>query len=179
MKSTPRRCRKLSGVERGYTLVELVLAILLLSLAAGVFVGAFQEGNAMYDTVEARKELVQEGRAALLRVLREIRQVRSAQDVTVAQQERVAFYSVTDSLLDISFSGASGELSLTRGSKQWVMASAVDSFALTYLKNDGTAAVPLVSPNSTDIFQVKVFLRLSRGGKSVSLEGGTYLRNLE
>ncbi len=163
----------------GFTLVEIILVIVILGIVAGTFVRYLQAGNRMFDQVNGRKELLQEGRAALLRVVREIRQVRSSADVIFADTENFSFYGVDDNRYRISFSGTPGDdLMFGRGLNEQILASDVDSLAFEYVKSDGTAAVPLVSPNETDIFRVTISLRLAKMGTEVSLKTGTYLRNL-
>jgi prepilin-type N-terminal cleavage/methylation domain-containing protein len=164
---------------RGFTLVELVLVISIMGVLAGVFVKYIDEGNRMFDQVDARRELRQDARAALVRMVREIRQLRSASDVLTADTVSLSFYGVNDSLYTINYSGVSGEsLMFQRGSLSNVLATHVDSLAFDYYQNDGTAAVPLVNPSDTDIYRVTIFLRLLKGNTAVSLKTGTHLRNL-
>lgn len=151
----------------------------LLSIMAGVFIRYFDEGNRLFQQVDAQKELLQEGRMVLWRVVREVRQVRSGQDVLVADMENLSFYAMGDSLIAINFAAPpAGDLTLTRGALTYSLAGSVDSLAFEYFRDDGSPAVPTVSPSSTDIHRVDIFLRLSRGPKSVSLKTGTFLRNI-
>jgi len=163
----------------GFTLVELVLVVLILGLISGIFAAVFSEGNHMFDTVDARRELTQEGRMALLRIVRETRQVRSSSDVVGADIDTFSFYGVNDSLYTIEFSGISGgDVTFRRGAVIQTLASGVDSMAFGYYQSDGNLAVPIVSPGATDIFRITIFLRLVNGGITVALQTGTYLRNI-
>jgi hypothetical protein len=100
--------------------------------------------------------------------------------VLTADAETFSFYGINDSLYTIQFSGTpGGDVTLRRGSVTQKLLGEVDSLAFSYYKSDGTAAAPLVNPNATDIFRVRVFLRLARSGFKVSLQTSTFLRNLQ
>jgi len=115
---------------------------------------------------------------ALIRLVREVRQVRSSTDVLIAQPSSMTFYGVNDSLVGISWDPPSRRVALQRGSSTWTVAADADSFALSYFKEDGTPAAPLVSPDVTDVFRVGIYVRLKRRTTAVALETATYLRNM-
>jgi prepilin-type N-terminal cleavage/methylation domain-containing protein len=88
--------------KSGFTMIELVIVIAVLGVIAGLFVRYLGEGIRMYEAVDARKELTMEVRQALIRTVREIRQVRSAADVLAANANNFSFYGVNDSLFALS-----------------------------------------------------------------------------
>jgi prepilin-type N-terminal cleavage/methylation domain-containing protein len=163
----------------GFSLIELVIVISLVGMIAGLFVGYLDEGTRMYEAVETRKELMMEARQAMIRTVREVRQVRSDTDVITADDSTFVFYGVNDSLFSIRFSGVPGEdLVFQRGQVTGTLAAAVDSFAFEFVQTDGTPAVPVVSPSSTDIYRVGLYLRMARDGQKIALRTGTFLRNI-
>ena len=163
----------------GFTLIELVIVISLVGLIAGLFVRYMEEGTRMYEAVESRKELMMEARQAMIRTVREVRQVRSASDVITADDSTFVFYGVNDSLFSISFSGVPGEdLIFQRGVVSGTLAATVDSFAFEFVQTNGNPASPIVSPLNTDIYRVGLYLRMARGGQKIALRTGTFLRNI-
>jgi prepilin-type N-terminal cleavage/methylation domain-containing protein len=165
--------------ERGFTLIELVIVVTVVGVIAGLFVRYLNEGTRMFEAVDTRKSLTMEARQAMIRTIREIRQVRSSSDVLAADASNLSFYGVDDSLYAFHYPGVPGaDLTFQRGAVSGAAATDVDSLAFEYVKNDGSPAAPLVSPDETDIYRVRVLLRLRRGDQSVVLCAGTYLRNV-
>jgi len=156
-----------------------VITIAVAGIMAGVFVHYVGEGTAMLTQVDTRRVLTADARQALLRTLREVRQVRSATDIIVATPTRMSFRSVDDSLYTIAWNGVPGsDLSFSRGPVTVTLTTAVDSLAFAYTKSDGTLAAPIVSPSSTDIHRVSVYLRLREGNDAITVKTATYLRNV-
>lgn len=171
------RARRVAAA--GFTMVELVITVAVLGVIAGVFVHYVDEGTRMFEQVDARREMTAEARGAMLRLLREIRQVRSATDVLVATPTRLQFVGVDDSTYAIDWSAAPGApLTFARGATSVALVAAVDSFALDYRREDDQPAAPLVAPSPTDVRRVGVYLRLRSGGHVVALRSGTWLRNV-
>ncbi len=164
------------NLRRGFTLIELVIVITVVGVLAGVFVRYIDEGTRLFLAVDGRKAMVMSGRQAMLRIVREIRQVRSGADVLTAATEEFSFVSVDDTTYVLRRAG--DELEFQRGAVRVPIVSGVDSLAFTYYREDGSPAVPQVSPADSDIFRVGIFLRLRDGSEVVPLETQTQLRNL-
>jgi prepilin-type N-terminal cleavage/methylation domain-containing protein len=163
--------------RRGFTLVELVLSIALVALAAGLFVAAFDRGSAVIQEIQVRQELLQEGRMALTRIVREVRQVRSSQDLLAAEPTRIRFVAVEDSTIEVRWDAARQRIRFLRGGVEETLVAEVDSFRIAYFTDQGTPAVPLVHPDETDVDRVRITLRLKRGPVELWLRSGTGLRN--
>jgi prepilin-type N-terminal cleavage/methylation domain-containing protein len=170
---TPRAARE------GFTLVEMVISIVIVTIVAGLLAATLRQGFAVYESASDRKLALQQARAVLLRAERELRQVRDRGALLSAGQRAVSLLTVADSTVGFNWSGTSGTpLYYARNGRSYVFCPAVDSFALDWSKGDGTAAAPLVAPDSTDVRYVGVYLRLARGGQKVALREGILLRNL-
>jgi prepilin-type N-terminal cleavage/methylation domain-containing protein len=165
--------------RKGATLVEMVMAIVIAGILAGLLAVTLREAFAVYDVAGRRKELLQEGRAVLLRAERELRAVRDRGAILEAGPRRLTAITVDDSTVGLSWNGAPGDpLLYWRNGRSYVLAARVDSLALAYWRDDGAAAAPLIAPDSTDVRRLSIFLRLESGGQRVSLRDGLFLRNL-
>jgi Tfp pilus assembly protein PilE len=165
--------------EAGVSLAELTIVIVVVSIAAFVFSGMFIEAVKSYQFLDAEKEMLQEARYAEERIARELKRVRDNAAVTAATAWTFTFLDRDSATVSFSWSGTKGDpLLYTKNGAPQTLASAVDSFAFTYWKSDGTGAVPVTSPSATDIWRVSVHLRLAKGGQSVDAVGAAFLRSL-
>lgn len=178
-----RRRRRRNGpagtARAGFTLVELVISITLVTILAGLLAVTLREAFAVYAATARRQELVQEARAVLLRAEREVRQVRDRGSLLSAGPRQFLLRTVADSTVGLAWSGAAGApLLYLRNGRSYVFCADVDSFAVAYWRGDGAAAAPVVAPDSTDVRRLGLYLRLGRGGERVALRHGVMLRNL-
>jgi prepilin-type N-terminal cleavage/methylation domain-containing protein len=157
-----RTTRRASG---GFTLVELTIVIVVVSIAGLFLAGVFREAVSAYRYVDVEADLLQEARYAEERMVRELRRVRDAQSVTAAGPTAVSFLDADSAPISLSWSGARGSgLLYTKNGVTQTLASNVDSLGFAYWKENGTAAAPILAPGATDIRRITVYLRLARGG---------------
>jgi len=165
--------------QAGFTLMELVIVIVLVSIAAGLFTGMFIQAIKSYQFVDAEKDMLQESRYAEERISRELKRVRGRADITQATATTFTFVDLDAATVSISWTGVKGDpLVYTKSGTARTLASGVDSLAFRYWKTDGTAATPILSPSATDIWRVSMFLRLAKNGQSVNAATGVFVRSL-
>jgi prepilin-type N-terminal cleavage/methylation domain-containing protein len=163
----------------GFTLVELTIVVVVVSIAGLFLAGVFRQAVEAYRYVDVEADLLQEARYAEERMTREIRRVRDAGSVTTATLQTFTFTDPAAATVSLSWNGTIGsDLLLSRNGVPHVLASGVDSLGFGYWKGDGAAAAPLVSPTATDIRRVTIHLRLARGSQKVSVVGAAALRSL-
>ena len=165
--------------SEGFTLVELVIVIVVISVAGLLLAGMFREAIGTYRFVDVQTDLLQQARYAEERVARECRRVRDRASVTTAAATTFAFVDTDAVPVAVSWNGTKGaDLVFTKNGVAQTLAAGVDSLAFSYFKEDGTTAVPVVAPSDTDIRRVAIFLRLARSGQSVATLGAAALRSL-
>lgn len=169
--------RRLS--QAGFTLAEVTIVIVIVSIAAFVFTGMFLEAVRSYQYVDAEKGMLQEARYAEERISRELRRVRGNTSITQATPRAFTFVDRDSATVAFSWTGVKGDpLLYTKNGTARTLASGVDSLAFAYWKSDGTAAAPVVAPAVTDIWRVTVHLRLAKGAQSVSAVTAAFVRSL-
>jgi prepilin-type N-terminal cleavage/methylation domain-containing protein len=165
--------------DAGFTLAELVIVIVVVSIAGIAFVSMFTEAVRTYEFVDAEKDMLQEARYAEERIARELKRVRNNTSVTTATPTTFAFVDRGSAALQFSWSGVPGAALLySKNGVSRTLASGVDSLAFGYWKSDGSPAAPVVAPGATDIWRVTVYLRLVKGTQKVETMGAAFVRSL-
>jgi type II secretory pathway pseudopilin PulG len=163
----------MSKNTRGLTLVEAVMTIAIVGILAGGGMFYIRQVIDLWDFMSFRSEIVSQGRMSLMRMSREIRQIRNSTSIFNANSTRFRFGDVNDVTVDYYFSGSS----LMRNSD--TQASGVRSVAFTYYNQTSQQiAVPLVSPQATDIKRIKIRLDMFSGNQNKTLETQVWPRNL-
>lgn len=165
--------------EAGFTLAELTIVIVVVSIAALVFSKMFIEAVRTYEYVDVDKQLLQEARYAEERMTREFKRVRNNVSITTATASTFTFVDRDAATISVSWNGVKGnDLVYTKSGTARVLASGVDSLAFGYWKSNGAAATPIVSPSATDIWRVTIYLRLAKAGQSIDVAGAAFVRPL-
>jgi len=165
--------------EAGFSLAEVVIVIVVVSIAAYVFTGMFLQAVKSYEYIDAEKQMLQEARYAEERLSRELKRVRGNTFVTAATSRTFTFFDRDSAAISVSWTGVKGDpLLYTKNGTPQTLASGVDTLAFTYYKNDGTTAVPVVSPSATDIWRVKMDLRLAKNSQTVTAQTAVFLRSM-
>lgn len=159
--------------QSGYSLVELVLTITILSILAVGFSRFFIESTLAYDWLATQANLSPSARLALDRMGREIAAIRNTSSIYAMTDKQLSFHSVDGDSLDLSWSGASGApLTLSKNGTGTTLASAVDSLGFSYFASGGgAAALPSL------VWRVRVRLRVAEGAHKVTYGNSIYVRN--
>ncbi len=171
---TPRRRQ-----APGFTLAELLIVIVVASVAAVTFSAMFIEAVKTYQFMDAEKTMLEDARYAEERVTRELKRVKDNTSIATANATTLTFTDRSNASVSFSWSGVSGaDLLYTKAGSSQVLAKGVDSLAFQYWKQDGAAATPVVSPSATDIWRVTIYMRLIKGSQTVASFGSVFVRSL-
>ncbi|MGE5175133.1 MAG: prepilin-type N-terminal cleavage/methylation domain-containing protein [Hyphomicrobiales bacterium] len=168
-----------AAADAGFSLAELTIVIVVVSVAAFLFSGMFVEAVRSYQFVDAEKGMLQEARYAEERVTRELKRVRDKTSVTEATPRAFGFVDRDAAAIRVSWTGTKGDpLLYAKNGAAQVLCAGVDSMAFAYWKADGTPAAPVVAPSPTDVWRVTLYLRLGSAGHTVSALTGAFVRSL-
>lgn len=163
-------------MKKGFTLIELVIVIVIIGVIAGVVGYILLAAADAWTFKFNRADLLADGRLAMNRMVREIREIKRATNVTTATPSHFRFTNVDD--VDIAYSRTSTDLNRTADSTANVLAENVSNLTFTYYDSSGaTIATPVVTPNKTDIHRIRINLTLTKSGENVYLQADSRPRN--
>jgi prepilin-type N-terminal cleavage/methylation domain-containing protein len=159
--------------SKGLTIIELIMVITIVGILTAVSSLYIKETIDLWLFLSFRSEAVAQGRAALLRMEREIRQIKNDVSVYTAEPTRFRFDDINNLNIDYQLSGSN----LTRNAD--ILASGVSALAFTYYDNNNQViANPDVSPNPTNIKRININVTAQSGAQSKTLNTQVYPRNL-
>lgn len=165
--------------QRGFTLIEMVVSIALSGVLVAVVAPPLTESFRARSRIVARGELVVEGRTALEKIVRDLREMgvlegsTTAPDLSRAEDSRIDF-----GVLGYRLSGTDLQRTSDGGSTWRLAARGVSGLTIAYADEDGNAlgATPLSAADRAAVRRVTVLLQLTSNGESLALRTAVYLR---
>ena len=151
---------------KGFTLVELVIAIAAVSAVALMTWVLFGPVNNWMFT-QRRRAGFAENSAAITRVLKEIRRVKAPGQIQTWTSDHFRFVDIDNNAVDFQLSGTD----LMRDSD--VLVRDVSGITFSYLDRNGAAAGAV-----GQIRMIRVKLVTTSGGQTITLESAARMRNL-
>ncbi|MCJ7704810.1 MAG: prepilin-type N-terminal cleavage/methylation domain-containing protein [Desulfobacterales bacterium] len=153
-------------LQRGFTLIEIIIVIVILSIVSGITIKFLIDSLKIYTMTVNQKTLFDEGKLALERMCRDIRDARSitsvtASSITFVRTNATAQDSVGESIT-FRWNGGTNPLEKVKAGTGYSMASNVTAFTVT---------------NATNEIQLQLTLQLT-SGENVTLQTKVYPKNL-
>jgi prepilin-type N-terminal cleavage/methylation domain-containing protein len=167
-----------TGEMKAFTFIELILAILIVSILAGLgtpFLVSFFD-SFQYNIY--RRDLSQSADVALRMMSMDIRRLQESSSVITANATTYRFIDTDGITVQYSLNG--DELEREYNGNTNTLIAAVESFTFTYLDDDATTVItaPAVSPQPTDVKFVQVEMILSERGNTIEYKELIKLRNI-
>lgn len=153
--------------RRGVTLIELVMVITIVGVLTGVSSMYIKETIDLWRFMTFRNELVSGGRLAIMRMMREIRQIKDNTSINAAETSRLQFVDMNTNSIDYQLTSGN----LMRNTD--ILASGVNSLTFIYYDiNNNLTTTP------ANIKRINITLQISSGGQTKTLNVQAYPRNL-
>jgi type II secretory pathway pseudopilin PulG len=161
----------------GITLIEMVLGMVLIGIVALVVANALSTGITGFFVVDNRKEALDQGRLAMDRMAKEIRNVRNSTSVTTGNSTQFCFTDTESTQINYSYSGTDIKRdtgNCTAGSGATLSAS-IASFSFAYIQANGTEVSTFSSVTTK---KIKIITASTVSGETVTLQTEVWPRNL-
>jgi len=153
---------------RGFSLIELILVIIILSIIAAVGSQMLSSGFNAYFTGRDIIDAEWQGRYAMQRISRELRDVRSATsgDLTITPANQITFTDNSANTITYALSGNT----LTRNTLP--LADGVTSLSFYYIQADGSTT----ATSAADVMYISVDIAVHLNNSSYSLRNTLHPR---
>ncbi len=147
--------------QRGFSLLEMVLVIVLMALLAGLGSRLLSVGFDSYFTARDHSDADWQGRYAWQRLSRELRTVRSpsAADLVMAPANQVTFTTLAGDTVSYALAGN------TLNRNGIPLADGISGLSFSYLQRDGKS----VAADATQVFYIVVDYSVARSGNNYSV----------
>jgi len=156
--------------KKGFTLVELIIVIVVISVLAFILGQFVAKGIDAWIFVKSRETALGTGRYAMERMVREMRAVRRPNTITVSATSEFEFLSTSGVTTNIKQTGT--DLTLNT---QVLANGLLNPGGLVFTYYDANSNVTAVKNNMR---YIAVKLSIIKGTQAVTLEDGARIRNL-
>ena len=174
--------------DKGITLIELVIGMVLIAIIALVVANALSTGITGFFVIDNRKEALDQARVAMDRMAKEMRNLKNSTSVTTGNATQFCFtmldgtnnnvlvnYSYTSSNTNIKRKEA-GDVACPSGEGQTLATNiAAATFSFAYIKANGDAE-SLFSSVTTK--RIRIIIPCTISGETVELQTEVWPRSL-
>jgi len=152
---------------RGYTLVEMILVIMIMTIVGGVTTHVILESMKVYARSMPAQNASYQARTCIERMKRELRDLQDRGSITEMSTTRFTFDDSTDASITYALAGDT----LTRNGD--LLARGVTAFSLTYWGVGGSVAATV-----EDLHLVELDLTVECGGQAFRAQSAVFPRVL-
>ena len=173
-------CCLRSANQKGVTLIELVITMVLMGIVAVVVANALSTGIQGNLVTDNRKEALDQARVAMERMRREIRNLNNSASVTTGSATQFCFTDTESTLINYSLQGAdikrkeAGLVACPVGEGE-TLSTNITSFSFGYVRANGTVDTAYAAGTTK---RIRITLTSTISVESVQLQTEVWPRNL-
>jgi len=161
--------------SKGFTLIEIVITIVVLSILSGLAAVIILQGVRAYSDEDSRSEVHYQTRMAVERIARELRSMQSCSSITVISNPTGSFSFIDINGATVNFNVSGGVLS--RGTDS--LATGITSTRpFSFTDSLGNNIITCASPTpELNIWYVDINVTAARGSQSLPIRTRVHPRN--
>jgi prepilin-type N-terminal cleavage/methylation domain-containing protein len=159
--------------EYGFTFVEMIIAMTVMSIAVTILAGVFVTNAEIFNFIERSQDDISELRLATSRTVLEVRAVKDKQSIIQADAANFEFKNSDGDVIYIKFDSGSSILKL--GGQ--TLATGLSSFEFRYFDKAGNILTTPTKVPETNIWSVEIEMERSGGGDNLSMIARIHPRN--
>lgn len=160
---------------KGFTLIELVITIVLVSILAGVATMIILQGVRAYTDEQSRSDIHYQARLAMERMGREIRLIRTrtVADIPTMNGTTLLYTDVNGTQMGFRLNAGKIERTQDNGATWQTLATNVTGGAVfSYLDNTGS-----VTALQTSLWIIQIQVAMTQGAESATMRTAVHPRN--
>lgn len=154
--------KKLKG-QSGFSFSELIVVVTLIGIIAGITGSMFIWGIDMFDFIAQRKDVMQSARFGMEIMVKDLRSVKSSNDIPTANNSSLSFYNFNDQYITFSYDNGT----LTRNGS--ALTEGLTDIDFTYFDVNGINLGSTVTDPSL-IWQIDISIDAVIDGKPFHME---------
>lgn len=158
--------------EKGVSLVELMVAVVLIGVIAAVTARMLVIGAGAYDSVNARNKMLQANRISFEILMKDLRSIKSKNNIILANDAQIIFNNLNNEQVNYSYTNGS----LFRNSN--LIVEGLSNFQFGYFDENGDALTCPVSIPS-QIWAIEFAVDAIVNSKPFHLENRLHPRNIQ
>lgn len=164
--------------QRGVTLIEIIIVIVIVGIIAAGSSELLLQGFRSYALGRDTVKVEWQGRVALETMARDLRSIRSKNDISVANSAQITFVDVDGKTINYDVGGGQLLRDVSGQSNNQVVADGVQSLAFTYYSKDALLTFPISAQNRQTIRYIVVALSIKSGSVTYAKKVAIYPWNL-
>ena len=163
-----------TGNEDGFTLIEVVITIVLVTILASTAAVFMLQGVKSYSIEQSRSNVHYQARLAVEQMAREIRLIRSqtAADISIMNPSDISFTDIQNNQVRFQLNAGSIRRSPDNGTTWQPLASGVTALNFSYLQQNSTSSI-----SATTLWFVVIDVTVQKGSETLEMRTRVYPMN--
>jgi prepilin-type N-terminal cleavage/methylation domain-containing protein len=157
-----------TGNENGFTLIEVVITIVLVSVLASTAAVFMLQGVKSYSIEQSRSTVHYQARLAVEQMAREIRLIRNVNlagpDISIMNPTDISFTDIQNNQVRFQLNAGSIRRSPDNGTTWQPLASGVTALNFSYLQQDSTSSI-----SATTLWFVVIDVTVQKGSETLEM----------